>query len=45
MKLHDAQVQLAPGAPVNFQSLAQGPYLAVEAADVQLYQLGYLLVI
>ena len=42
--MHDVQVQLAPGAPVNFQSLAQGPYLAVEAADVQLYKLGYLLV-
>ena len=45
MKLHDAQAQLAPGAPVNFQLLAQRPYLAVEAANVQLYQLGYLLVI
>ena len=45
MKLHDEQAQLAPEAPVNFQSLAQGPYLAVEAAYVQLYQLGYLLVI
>ena len=44
MKLHDAPAPLAPGAPVNLQSLAQGPYLAVEAADLQLYQLGYLLV-